>query len=47
MTNWGMLLLAAYVGFGLSGLEIRRASAWALATTVVVLLAVGLKHGAV
>ena len=46
MTTWGVLLLASYVGFGLSRLERRTATTCALAATAIVLLGVALKHGA-
>lgn len=46
MTRWAMLLLAAYLGLALSGLDERKATRIAVVLTAVVVLGVGVKHGA-
>ena len=46
MTRWGMLLLAVYVALALSKLDERTAVRTAVAVTAVVLLAVGVRRGA-
>jgi len=45
VTRWGLLLLLAYLVIGLSPLEARRATRYAVWTTVVVLLFVAVRTG--
>lgn len=45
MTRWGLLLLAAYIALGLSGLESRKAVRYAVFLTAIVLVGVGAKNG--
>lgn len=44
MTRWGLLLLASYVGLGLSGIDARRAARYVVLLTAVVLVAVAIDH---
>ncbi len=46
MTQWGMLLLAAYVGLGVSGVERQKAVRLAVLVTVIALGGVFAKYGA-
>jgi hypothetical protein len=46
VTRWGILLLVAFVALGLSGMETRKAVRFAVALVTVVLVGVGVKHGA-
>ena len=46
MTRWGLFLLAAYFALGLSGLDERKAVRTAVILTAAVLVAVGLRRGA-
>ncbi len=45
MTRWGLLLLLAYLAIGLSPFDARRATRYAVWTTVVVLLLVAVRSG--
>ena len=46
MTQWGMLLLATYIGLGLSGLDMKRTLRYVIALTVVVVTLAGVSMGA-
>jgi hypothetical protein len=46
LTRWGILLLAAYIALGLSGVEMQKAVRYAIAMTAIVVVGVGLRHGA-
>ena len=46
MTRWGLLLLVAFFVLGLSGMDARKATRIAVWMTVVVLVGVGYKIGA-
>ena len=46
MTRWGFLLLVAYIGLGLSGLDTRQALRYAIALTIAIVAFAGLSMGA-
>jgi hypothetical protein len=45
VTRWGLLLLVAYLVIGLSPLDARKAVRYALVTTTIIMLLVGVRSG--
>jgi hypothetical protein len=45
VTRWGVLLLVAYVGLGLSGLDARQALRYVIAVTIVIVGLAGIEMG--